>query len=261
METTHTLDFSDRVYKVAVIFSLVLGISALACALYQFKALPQNTLREISVSSEGRAYIKPDIATVSFGVHSDAPKSQDAVSKNNEKMNAVISAIKGAGVLDKDIKTTLYNLSPVYGSEVRPMMSGGGYPVFENKVIGYALDQQVEVKIRNFDNINTILDNATSAGATNVGNLQFLVDNPEKVQAEARDIAIQKAKAKMKEIAKSSGIKLGKLVGVSEGYNNYPTPMYAQGMGGAVMKDSVAPQIQTGQQEVNVTVTLTYQVR
>lgn len=261
MEPNYVVDFSDRVYKVTRAFLIILGIAVLACAFYQFKALPQNSVPNyVSVSSEGKVYIKSDIAIVSLGVHSDAPKSQDAVLQNNEKMNAVIKAIKDAGVLEKDIKTTLYNLSPTYGSQPQPMM----YPYYptDSKVIGYSLDQQVEVKIRNFDNINNILDKVTSAGATNVGNLQFSVDDPEKVRAEARDMAIKKAKEKIKDIAKSSGIRLGKLVNVSEGYNNYPTPMYAQGMGGGeMMKDSVAPQIQVGQQEVNVTITLTYQVR
>jgi len=259
MEPNYVVDFSNRMYKMAMYFIVVLAVAVIACAIYSFQSMPQNYPREISVLGEGKAYIKPDIAVVSFGVHSDAPKSQDAVLKNNEKMNAVIKAIKDLGIADEDIKTTLYNLNPMYGSEARPMM--GGYPIFENKVIGYALDQQVEVKIRNFDKINDILDKATSAGATNVGNLQFSVDNPEKVQAEARALAITKAKEKAKNIAKSSGIKLGKLVNVIEGYNNYPTPMYAQGMGGASMKDSIVPQIQAGQQEIISNVTLIYQVR
>ena len=66
----------------------------------------------------------------------------------------------------------------------------------------------------------------------------------------------------MQSLAKQSGLRVGKLVNVSEGYNNYPVPMYTPGMGGAT-KDSVgiAPEIQTGQQEINLTVTLTYQVK
>jgi uncharacterized protein YggE len=95
-----------------------------------------------------------------------------------------------------------------------------------------------------------------------VGGLQFAIDNPEKVQSEARAMAIAKAKEKLGDIASQSGLNIGKLVNVSEGYNSVPQPMYAQGLGGA-MKDSasIAPQIQTGQQEVNATITLTYQVK
>lgn len=272
LETEHTLDFSDRLYKVAIAFIAVMGVIGAGWVFSQFSALPQNQPHEISVSGTGKAYIKPDIALVSFGVTSQAAKSQDAVNQNNTKMNAIIAVIKGLGVQDKDIQTTLYNLSPVYGYERQgsaPVSVKSGsvsspvyYPVPANQVItGYSLEQQVSVKIRNFDNINAIVDKATSSGATNVGQLSFTVDNPEMAQSEARALAITAAKQKMEAIAKESGISIGKLVNVSEGYGVYPQPMYAS----AVAKDSgagsVAPQIQTGQQEVDSSVTLTYQVR
>ena len=251
LETSHTLDFSDRLYKVAIALIAVLGVVGAGWVFSQFGALPQNAPHEITVSGEGKAYVKPDIALVSFGVTSQALKSQDAVNQNNTKMNAVIKAVKDLGVTDEDIQTTLYNLQPVYDY----LVSGGR--VFS----GYSLEQQVSVKIRNFDVINSVLDKATAAGATNVGQLQFTVDNPEMAQAQARDMAIAKAKEKIKSIAKQSGLNIGKLVNISEGYNNYPQPMYASAMAKDSAGGSVAPQIQTGQQEVSSTVTLTYQIK
>lgn len=270
LETTHTLDFSNRLYKVAIAFIAVLGVVGTGWVFSQFGALPQNMPHEISVSGEGKAYMKPDIALISFGVTTKALKSQDTVNKNNEKMNAVIAAIKGLGIEDKDIQTTLYNLTPVYdyprilmpdkavssGEISSPIYIDGGR-VFS----GYSLEQQISVKIRDFDKINDVLDKASSNGATNVGELRFAIDNPEKVQAEARAMAITKAKEKLVDIKNQSGLKVGKLVNIFEGYNNYPQPMYLEGMGRAKDSASVAPQIQTGQQEVISTVTLIYQVR
>ena len=273
LETTHTLDFSDRLYKVAIAFIAVVGVVGSGWVFSQFGALPQNVPHEISVSGEGRAYMKPDIAMVSFGVTTQELKSQDAVDKNNQKMNALIKAIKDLGVLDKDIQTTLYNLNPVYDYPTYPRIlapagaSGSGAissPVYVNggRVFsGYSLEQQISVKIRDFSKINAILDKATSSGATNVGQLQFTVDDPEKARGEARAKAIENAKEKLQNLVRESGLSVGKLVNVSEGYNNYPQP-YAMG-GGAVMDkaSSVAPEIQTGQQEVNSSVTLTYQIK
>lgn len=272
LETEHTLDFSDRLYKVAMAFIAVVGVLGAGWVFSQFSALPQNAPHEIMVSGEGRAYIKPDIALVSFGVTSKALKSQDAVNDNNTKMNAVIKAIKDLGVKDEDIQTTMYNLYPVYDYPKVVMPSGGARgstgvasaPVYFNGgqvFSGYSLEQQVAVKIRNFDIINSVLDKATAVGATNVGQLQFTVDNPELAQSQAREMAIAKAKEKLQSILKQSGLQVGKLVNISEGYGGYPGPMYATG---AMAKDSVssvAPQIQTGQQEVSSTVTLTYQVK
>lgn len=271
LETTHTLDFSDRLYKLAIVFMAVAGVAVAGWIFYQFNALPQNAPHEISVSGDGKAFIKPDVAMVSLGVHTQAPKSQDAVNQNNDKMNAVIKAIKDLGVKDEDIQTTSYSLNPVYGSVRGPIPMGMNsavgapsfypYPGIQNTVVAYSLDQQVEVKIRNFDKINDILDKATASGANTVGGLQFTLDNPEVARSQARAKAIEAARQKLQDIAKESGLSVGKLVNVSEGYNNYPQPMYA----GAMAKDSLgtttSPQIQTGQQEVDSTVTLTYQVR
>ncbi|OGZ73829.1 MAG: hypothetical protein A2908_01310 [Candidatus Staskawiczbacteria bacterium RIFCSPLOWO2_01_FULL_38_12b] len=270
LDTTHTLDLSDKLYKVMIGIAAVGAIFLVGELLYQFKSLPQNMPREISVSGEGKAYIKPDIATISFGVNTREMKSQDAVNKNNETMNAVIKTVKDLGVDQKDIQTTLYNLTPVYEYDYPVMMpssigaSEKMYPVpsrGERVFKGYSLDQQIFVKIRNFDNINPVLDKAAAAGATTIGELQFTIDDPEKVRAEAREKAIAQAKEKMDSLVKQSGLHVGKLVNVYEGYSNYPQPLY--GMGGASLEKSadVAPQIQTGQMEVSTTVTLTYQVK
>lgn len=277
METTHTIDLSDRLYKLPIAMIVMVGLVGAGWVFLQFSALPQNQPHEIQISGEGKAYLKPDVALVSFGVTSQALKSQDAVNQNNTKMNAVIMAIKSLGVKDKDIQTTLYNLTPIYDYNYpvpmgAPVMGSGGSssssmiypmpPVPGGRTFnGYSLEQQISVKIRNFDNINGVLDKATAAGATNVGQLQFTVDNPEMARAEAREKAIKNAKEKLDSLAKQSGLRVGKLVNVYEGYNNYPIPMYAEAMAKDSAGDSVPPQIQTGQMEVSSSVTLTYQVK
>ncbi len=218
--------------------------------LYQFKSLPQNLPQEISVSGEGKAYAKPDIALVSFGVHTRSFKSQDAVNENNKIMDSVVKSIKDLGVEDKDIQTTLYNLTPVYD------FTESGR-VFK----GYSLDQQLRVKIRNFNKINDILDKGTLEGANTVSDLQFTVDDIEKVRAEAREKAIVQARKKATVLANQAGLKIEKLVNISEGFGPGPVPFYGQGFGVTEVKEFVGPQIQTGQLEVSSTITLTYRVR
>ena len=245
-------DLSNRFFKLVVVFLIILGVYLLGNLFYSFANLPQNAPHDFSVSGQGKAYIKPDIAVVTLGVKTDGLKSNDVVTQNNEKMNAITKAIKDAGVDEKDIQTTSYNLYPTYN-----WTQAKG-----QQFSGYSLDQQVTVKIRNFDKINDVLDGATSNGATNVSNLQFTVDNPEKAVSEARGKAIEQAKQKAQDIAKSAGLSLLKLVNITENYNNNPPqPLYGMGAGANDKAMSVAPQIQTGQQEVDVTVNLIYRVR
>ena len=119
----------------------------------------------------------------------------------------------------------------------------------------------MQVKIRDFDKINNILDKAVAAGANTVGGLQFTIDDTEKAKSEARNKAIAQAKEKAESIASSSGLRIVRLSNISE--SSYPTPgPITYGLGGASydVKES-APSVQTGQLEFDVTVTLTYEIR
>ena len=241
----------------------------------QQKTLDQQNTYQITVSGEGKVYVKPDVALISLGVATQAATVADVTKSNTEKMNAVIAAVKKMGVADKDIQTTNYNLTPVYDNYIVPtavptaggvsMMypsSGSGIMRTGTTLKGYKLEQDVQVKIRDFTKIGDILSQATANGANQVGDLQFTIDNPEQFKEQARAQAIAKAKTNAQNLSKESGINLGKLINV---YENYIYPMAysakAVGMGGGVAESAPSPTIQPGQQEIDVTINLTYQVR
>lgn len=250
-EETKKIELSNRVFLLTAILIIGVVVYFAGQMMYQFSSLPQNFPQEITVSGEGKVFIKPDIALISLGVKTEAQKSADAVNKNNEKMNAIIMAVKDLGVDEKDIKTSVYNLYPVYD-----------YIESGRVFVGYSLDQQISVKIRNFDKISDILDKATSLGANTISDLQFTVDDLEKARADARKEAIEQAKAKALVLVNQAGLKIIKLTNVSEGYASSPQSMYGAGDAVSSMKElSVAPSIQTGQSEISTTVYLTYRVK
>jgi uncharacterized protein YggE len=116
------------------------------------------------------------------------------------------------------------------------------------------------------DKVGEVLTAATNAGANQAGGVTFSIDNPDQAVAEAREMAIDKAEAKAKELAQSLGMSLGRLTGFNEGGGGYPVPMMmkseAYGVGGGMARD-MANQIQlpAGEQEVSSYVTLTYELR
>lgn len=244
-----TAKFLNKIFWLALVLVAGVVLFLFSTMGYLSKTASQQSQYQFTVSGQGKAVAKPDIALVSFGVKTEAQKSVDAVNQNNQRMNEVIKAVKAEGVDEKDIQTTNYNLYPVYD-----------YTESGRIFKGYSLEQNIQVKIRNLDKINNILDKATSKGANTVGQLSFTVDDIEKVRAEAREKAIEQAKQKALTLAKQSGLNLGKLINVSEGYANYPQPVYGMGGNDSMMEKSVAPDIQTGQSEVNITISLTYQV-
>lgn len=246
------IEFSDRVFILTAVLIAGVVIYFAGQMMYQYSSLPQNYPQEITVTGEDKVYVKPDIAKVDLGVKTEEKTSQDAVNKNNEITNRIIKAVKDLGVDEKDIQTTSYNLSAVYD-----------YTERGRNFVGYSLNQQITVKIRNFDIVGDVLDRATAEGANSIGDLQFTIEDPEKAQADARAKAIENAKEKALVLTQQAGLKIVKLSNISEGYSTPSTNiMYAKGMGSAsVDSESVAPSVQSGQLEVTSTVYLTYRVK
>ncbi len=248
-----TIKFLNKVFMLAAVLVLGILVYFVGQIMYQFTSLDRQNINQITVSGEGKVYAKPDVAIVNLGVTTQGQTTADVIKSNTDKMNAVIQSVKDSGVDEKDILSTTYNLSPFYDYT---QAAGRTFK-------GYTLQQNIEVKIRDFTKIGDVLAKSTVAGANLVGDLQFTIDNPEQFKEQARAKAIEQAKASAQNLAKESGIKLGKLINVYENYSPYPV-MYnskAMGMGGGVEVPAPVPTIQPGQQEVNITITLTYQVR
>lgn len=253
MDEIKKLELSNRVFYLAVVLIAGVFVSFVGGVFYQFSSLPQNYPQEITVSGEGKVYAKPDIAMVSLGLKTEGNSVKDITQTNITAMNSIIADLKKLGIEDKDIQTTQYSITPQYNWTEK----NGQVPN------GYAVEQSVSVKIRNFEKIGNVFEIATNHGANTVGGLQFSIDDPAKVQADAREKAIAEAKNKALVLAKQSGLSIVKLVNISEGYAS-PSPMMyskdAVGMGSNA-ELSIAPTIQPGQTEVNTTVYLTYRVR
>ncbi len=226
----------------------------------------------ITVSGKGSVFSVPDTGSFSFSVTEDGKTVKEAQDKESTKINAIIDAVKGMGVDEKDIQTVGYNSNPTYeysnsACPASPPSSGGVYtPVYcppgKQVLTGYEVSQTISVKIRKTDTAGDILTKVGSLGATNISGLDFVTDDIDSVQAEARDKAIQDAKAKAKVLAKSLGVSLVRIVSFNEN-GNYPGPiMYAMAAGKTVSMDaSVPPQVPVGQNEIVSNVTITYEVR
>jgi uncharacterized protein YggE len=201
----------------------------------------------INVSGEGRVYTKPDIAVVSLSVITEGWSVGNVQEGNSEKMNGLIDFLKDFGIVEKDIKTKNYQIQPRYSYEE------GRAPW----ISGYRISQTLEIKIREMDKIGEILEGSVNAGANQVSSLVFEVDNDEEFKAQARKLAIEDAKEKAKKLASDLGVKLIKIGGFTEDsdldYIYRATELAIGGGGGA-------PQIELGENEIAVNVTLIYEI-
>lgn len=244
-------------------FWLLLDI-ALACFIigFVFVALPTMkrfgssfiTGRTITVAAEGKTLAAPDIAELSFSVISQGKNPDELVDNNNQKMNAVNKFVKGEGILDKDMKTTSYSLSPNY--QYNPTTQ-------RNFITGYTLTQTLTIKVRELAKVAKIIAGLTPLGVNQIGGVNFMVEDQERVLAEARKDAFAKAQAKAEEMARESGVDLGKVVSVAE-YQSGPIPYYAmasEAMGKGGAPAPAVPSIEPGTTEVKLNVQLVYELR
>lgn len=209
----------------------------------------------ISVSKTGTVYVKPDLAVVIITATTEAKTASDAINQNRDKASAVISYLKSQGVADKYIKTVNYDVSPKYDYIMDQTQS---YPIRQNKIIGYTATESLEIKIKELEKIGDITTGAVTAGANDVSSLSFTVENTDIVKMQARAQAIADAKIDAQNIANGLGIKLGKIVGFTEsGYNPiyYGYDTKASAMGGSLES------VQTGENKIDVTVNIIYEIK
>ncbi|MFA5184815.1 MAG: SIMPL domain-containing protein [Patescibacteria group bacterium] len=277
---------------------LAAGYAALSYVNSYSKVIEPSSFRSFSVSGEGKTTAIPDIATFSFQVITEGGTDIAALqSQNTEKMNKAIEFVKAQGVEDKDIKTQYYNLEPRYetssckvvttplilrsateevslrvetdgstgssqaiSSAIAPVSLSQTCP--PPSIVGYTITQAVNVKIRDFKQISAIMGGVVKNGANQVGSLSFAIDDPTKAQSEARTEAIAKAKAKAEAMAEAGGFKIGRLLGIQEGaqYPIYNVRSMDGMVAGKAESASATPNIQPGSQEVDVTVTLQYEI-
>ena len=254
-----------------ILLAVFLGIKAI----YSLKELsylgkgvyPSNV---VSVNGTGEVLAVPDVASFSFSVVEEGKTVKEAQEKATKKINSILDAVRSMGVEEKDIKTTGYNSYPKY--EYNYTTCSSGYcPPGKQVLTGYEVTQSITVKVRDTEKAGDVLTKVGELGAGNISGLDFVVDDMDKVRAEAREKAIADAKQKAKVLSKTLGVRLDKIVSFYEnGDGGYPI-MYREaamdskmvlGMGGA---NAVAPQsspsVPTGENKIVSNITITYEIR
>lgn len=230
-----------------IVFVGLMAIAITAIATSGQGGSSDNYADGITVSGNGVVYATPDIAKLRFGVAETAKTVEDVSEKVEERIEKILDALDEFDIDNEDIKTVDYNLYPERNYKYSPP-----------RITGYTNRSFFALTIRELDDVDDIIDAVTKAGANEVGNITFTVENPEEWVEEARADAIDEAKDKAKSIAKSADTKLGKLISIQENVGNPYDVNYGYGLGGGGIE--ARPNIEAGSQEIRVNVTLRYQL-
>ncbi|MCM2471903.1 SIMPL domain-containing protein [Rhizobium sp. CG5] len=207
----------------------------------------------IIVSGEGEATLAPDMAVLSLGVVSQAPAAADALSANNAAMAKVLTDLKADGLAERDLQTSNFAVMPQY----RPIPDGDTGEKLPD-IVGYTVQNTLTVRLRDLSKLGALIDRSVKLGVNQGGDIAFTNDEPEAAIAEARKEAVADALAKARTLTEAAGVRLGRIIEISE---NYSRPMPQTLYRAAMSKEMAdAAPVASGENSYSVTVNVTFAI-
>lgn len=232
-----------------VLGAFLLAFGAAGCAHRTVVRVPNANapLPGLSVTGTGEAKAPPDIGRTNVGVEVRAETVEQASAQANERMAAILDALKRIGIAEQDLRTHSFSISfeqaPVPPVPWPEAESAPTEPAPRTKSAAsestrapsapavrgvYRASNMVEVTIRDLNSTGRVLQAATDAGANNIWGISFELEDPRALLAQARAKAVEHAKQNAQALAKLSGVELGQIVSVSEGGGGGgPMPVFA----------------------------------
>ena len=210
--------------------------------------VPEGTI--LDVTATGKVEVAPDVATVRAGVVTQAPTAAAALAENSRRMAAVVKALRGAGIAERDVQTASVGLQPQYRyADNQP-------PV----VTGYQASNTVSVRFREIAKAGGVLDALVGAGANQIDGPTMSLAAPDSALDAARADAVKRARARAELYARAAGLRVDRVVAINEaGENDGSTPrppVFARVQ--AMAADSSRTEVLAGETEVTATINVRF---
>lgn len=179
--------------------------------------------RTLTVSAENTVTVEPEDAILHVGFETLPTDAKGAYAAGTATSNAIIGALKQAGVPESAIRSEWQHLNSVY-----------------DKPHKFTLQQQWTVRVKP-EQAAQMLDVAVTAGATNSGQIDWTVENEQALQDKALEGAAGRARAQAAVLARGMGVKLGALVYVSNQQSSPVMPMRVFAMKAGAVSDQAQP--------------------
>jgi len=258
MAASGLLDRTQRaILPLAALLLAALLLAPLPMAPAQAQAVDSKPAAEarVIVIGEGSITTAPDYARVRSGVTTTAKTVKEASDSNSKVMAAMIAALADAGIAKKDLQTSEFSIEPVYTSPSSKFSADG--PNGPPKLSGFRVSNHVNVIIRQISQVADILDGLVKAGATDIGNLGFVVSDREKALDQARESAMANARHKAELYARASGVTLGRVAWITE--SSDLQPIVPMGVARSKMASAPVP-IEGGEDTLTARITVGFEI-
>jgi uncharacterized protein len=230
----------------------ILGLMFLLALALPAQAAGNDNVSKLICNGEGKTTAAPDIVTITLGVETRNVSASAAATENAKLMNSTINALLSAGLKKKDVQTSHYSLTTQ--TDENPVPTAG---TEKNKTPPeFVATNQVTAKMNVSENIGKVLDAATAAGSNSVIGINFDLREPKPQMDKALANSVNDSRRKAEIMAATAGVKLGKILELSEGYSftssNSPRAAYS-------VAEATTP-VLPGEMMITASVTATYEI-
>jgi uncharacterized protein YggE len=206
--------------------------------------LAEGTISTITVTGTGTVQTPPDLATLMIGVTTQGETAAVALSANSDAVASVTGRLTASGIEARDMQTSNLSINPNWTS-----FDSGAAPT----ISGYVATNLLTIRVRDLGGLGTVLDAAVADGANTLNGLTFGMAKPEPALNDARKAAVADARAKAELLVAAAGLKLGRIVTITEGGAwTDPAPMFRE--------SAASVPVQGGELAMTANVTVQYEM-
>ncbi|MFA6252013.1 MAG: SIMPL domain-containing protein [Candidatus Paceibacterota bacterium] len=217
-----------------------------------------QNVNAIYVNKTESVYISPNVGFLNLTSRVEDKTISEALRKNSERVANLVVFLKNSGISKDDIKTEAFEVYPRYEYTRIEDSSTGSITEGKRTIAGYEVVQSTSVKVRDLNKVGSIIDGAAEIGINNIGDLTFVAEDDEKIKSEAREKAIDSAKAEAQNIANKLGVEIEGISGYNESFSAFAGSMSYDK---AVANPSPVTVVEQGKNKIDVTVNISFKIK
>jgi uncharacterized protein YggE len=229
--------------KKAFLSATVLIAALATCVAFAQDQTSKVIPNSIWVGADGRFESDPDTALVQFGISSQQEKLQDATQQATQAAEQVRQLLRSNGIDPSAAQISRFATQPVYD-----------YKNAKRKLVGYRVDANISVKVKDFSKIGPISEGLSNMEVTD-SSITYQLDNMDAAKIKAVQDALRRAHDMANAVAQSSSRELGELSYVSvDTFEPQPIrPMMMKAQASAGVMDKAAPTAEFSAEKITVT--------
>jgi hypothetical protein len=173
--------------------------------------------RTVSVTGQGEVSARPDMARVTLGVEARRPTLAAARTEVTAAVDRVLALTRDLRIDPKFVNATRLQVQPEYSWNEKDR---------KRVLLGYMVSRQVEVELRDLDQLGPLLERAVDAGANQLGEAALDSTRRKELERQALSLAVKDAQANAEVLASAAGARLGPVRTLNASASAPPMPMY-----------------------------------